>query len=256
MFYFYFFLTGLLLYFFCFIFPTLWLKVESVRYHLDLNQSILQISDLHLERNRISASRLKKTILSLHPDTIVLTGDYIDTPTALPKLKTYLHAISETHIPCYAVLGNHDYYLDEHSLNELKTLFSTHNIRLLMNESVDLDNLQLIGIDDYTSGHSNLKSAFKTTSQFKKRIVITHNADVARVITTPYDYLMAGHLHGKQVAMPYLFKLKNMGFFASRGQYQGDFRYKGRVLYISKGIGQTKFNIRVGVRSEITLHHL
>jgi uncharacterized protein len=59
-----------------FILPTQWLKIERIKYPLELNLKILQISDLHVERLRISPSRIAAIINDEKPDYIFITGDF------------------------------------------------------------------------------------------------------------------------------------------------------------------------------------
>jgi len=185
-----------------------------------------------------------------------MTGDFLDTPETLLKIDGYLRSMEAGEIPLYAVLGNHDYRLGTH-LAKLKQILEDNDVRLLCNESVDLEHFFLIGIDDSTTHHENVEQAYSAVPQSeKKKIIITHNADVSSQVTQSFDYLMSGHLHGKQFDLPFLFRLRPMGYWASVGVYKGLNHTKDGTIYISKGIGQSRVNFRFLVRSEITIHEL
>ncbi|GAA4839368.1 metallophosphoesterase [Paenibacillus vulneris] len=237
-----------------FVLPTQWLKVEQIRNPIGLNLSILQISDLHVERLRISPSALSKHITRLKPDYIVITGDFTELESQLLRLDSYLRMLEKHPIPTFAVLGNHDY--QQRKVIRLIRLLRYRGIHLLRNESVRLPGFQLIGIDDYHTGKSNILQAFRMTDTQVPRVIITHDPNVVLSIRESYDYLMAGHLHGKQFAIPCFYKLRPMGELPAQGIYKGLHRNSYGTYYISKGIGQTGINLRFLVRSEVTMHYL
>ncbi len=237
-----------------FIWPTQWVKIETVRFPLGIGKRILQISDLHVDMLRVSPRRLEGIISSAAPDYIMLTGDYTFDPRRLPKLARYLEAIAGGGVPAYAVLGNHDYVLPR--IGELIALFSRHGIRVLRNESAELPEFRLVGIDDFSTGRSRIGKAMSGGTAGKPVLIITHDPNAVLYIRKPFDYLMAGHFHGKQLNVPGFFKLKPKGPLAAAGIYKGLHRSEFGSFYISKGIGQAGVNARFMVRSEVTLHEL
>lgn len=239
------------------IFPTQWLKIEHVSHDLKIGKKILQVSDMHLERNRISPKRLRNVVLEEKPDYIFFTGDFLDTEYALQRLEAYLVMFHASHIPMYAVLGNHDYLLPD--IKKITDLLESYNVHVLRNESAQLDGFRLVGIDNYSTGHHKIKPSFRGVKKEDKLVVITHDATVVRELQQKkqkFDYLMAGHFHGKQFNVPYLFHIKNMGPLAKSGVYKGLHTNEYGTLYMSKGVGQTKINARFGIRSEVTIHNL
>jgi predicted MPP superfamily phosphohydrolase len=244
----------LLLLYICFILPTQWLKIERIKCPLNLNLKILQISDLHVERIRISPSKLATVINEEKPDLIFITGDFTKRRKFLSKLEKYLKAITLCNVPIYCVLGNHDY--QQRNVNDIIHLLKKYGLNLLRNESVHLDKFVLIGIDDFDSGMSNLEAAFHTVDINRTKIIITHDPNIVLHLDKHYDYLMAGHLHGKQFNIPFFFKFKNAGELPRMGIFRGLHKHHFGTYYISKGIGQTGINARLFVRSEITMHHL
>ncbi|WP_240941716.1 metallophosphoesterase [Paenibacillus sp. HB172176] len=247
---------GLALIYLLFIVPSKWLKIEHVHHSLGLGVRILQISDLHVDMLRITPLRIQEIIARCQPDFILLTGDYTYKASYLPRLNTYLSAMHSSLIPTYAVLGNHDHDLP--SLKQLRNLFKEHHVALLQNAAVELESFWLVGIDNFSTGHSRVEKAFRRLPREpgKKVIVMTHDPNIVLSMKRPYSYLMAGHLHGKQLNIPYFYKLKPKGPLPALGIYKGLHHHKWGTYYISKGIGQAGVNARFMVRSEVTVHDL
>jgi uncharacterized protein len=233
--------------------PTMWLKVERVKVPLQADLKILQISDMHVEHNRISPRTLQTLITVEQPDIICLTGDFLDLSSSFLLLVPFLQALQSTRIPVYAVLGNHDYNLKKPQT--LKILLREYGIVVLENEGVVVKSINLVGIDDFCTGHSD-ERAFQFVEEGKPVVVMTHDPTITMSMNHSFDYLFSGHLHGKQFAIPFLFKFIDMGPLASSGVYQGLHQCGKGLFYISKGIGQSRINLRFLVRSEVTIHEL
>lgn len=238
-----------------FILPAQWVKVERIRHPIGAGCRIVQISDLHAERNWVSPERLRALAEREKPDYIFLTGDYTQRVRYLDLVDRYLEEILNIGVPVYAVLGNHDYRLKE-DVDQLIERFRRRGIPLLRNEWVRLKEFTLVGIDDFVSRQARVKWAFEGVGEDEKVVVITHDPNVTLRIFRNYDYLMCGHLHGKQFRIPFLYFFKRKGPLARKGIYKGLHRNRWGVFYISKGLGQSHVNARFGVRSEITVHEL
>lgn len=237
-----------------FIVPTKWLKVERINTGLGIGKVAIQISDMHIKNMRIKAEEVARIILEEGAEYVFFTGDFIDRDKEeLKRLNIFLREALPPGVACFAVLGNHDRYLE--NLNELYIILEKNGVVLLKNESVVLDGLRLIGIDDYCQGYHDIEKSFYEAGS-EKRIIITHDPNIIKEITERFDFLMAGHLHGKQFNVPFLFKVKIMGDLPSKGIYKGVHDMCNGKIYISKGIGQSRVNARFLVRSEITVHYL
>ncbi|MCY0875231.1 MAG: metallophosphoesterase [Firmicutes bacterium] len=234
-----------------FITPTYWLKVERSSAPLRTGVKILQISDIHIERNRIKPERLARLIRKERPTLICLTGDFVDYEDSIRLLPAFLHPLRQSGVPIYAVLGNHDYFLSD--VSGLLEVLQNNGVVVLRNQVRQVHGVQLVGIDDFCSRHHDL-AVLQDLDPTRPIIVITHDPTIVLYLRHRYDYLMAGHLHGKQFAVPWLFKVKDFGPLARAGIYKGRHRSAQGLYYISKGIGQSGFNARFLVRSEVTIH--
>ncbi|MBA2943873.1 metallophosphoesterase [Paenibacillus sp. CGMCC 1.16610] len=244
----------LLICYIIFILPTQWLKIERIRYPLNLNVRILQISDMHVERLRIRPAKIAAIIHDEKPDYIFITGDFTKYRKMLPKLEEYLRAMAICNVPIFCVLGNHDY--QQKNVKDLVKLLRKYGLRLLRNESLHLEQFELIGIDDFDSDKSDIKAAFRAVDDRRTKLIITHDPNIVLHLNKEFDYLMAGHLHGKQFNIPFFFHIKNAGKLPRMGIYKGLHKQQYGAYYISKGIGQTGVNARLFVRSEVTMHYL
>lgn len=251
-------LAALFLWEMLFIFPTKWLKVERVYWNTHTRKKILQISDIHIRHLRISHEQIRKVIQDEAPDYIFLTGDFIDKhEREFESLRELLQVIQETGIETFGVLGNHDRYIADEKVPELEKLLHQCGVRLLKNEFVEKDDVFIVGVDDYCKGHCDINKSFDFSNpQNKEVLVLTHDPDAVLEIEQPFSFFVSGHLHGKQVNVPFFFKFKNMGKVAQQGMYQGKHHHERGPIYISRGISQTALNIRFWVRSELTVHHL
>lgn len=238
-----------------FILPTQWLKTEKIRLDLGIGKKILQLSDLHVERLRVRPGQIRRVIEAERPDYIIITGDFTKLPSSLPKLGTYLSMVRDSGIPAYAVLGNHDH--QQPKVSRLIKFIEGYGIRILRNEAALLDGFQLVGIDDFDSGKSRIRKSFAHVQPQLPILVATHDPNIVLMMKQwSYHYLMAGHLHGKQINIPFFYKFRPMGPLPASGIYKGLHRKPYGTFYISKGLGQTGINIRFMVRSEVTLHML
>ncbi len=237
-----------------FILPTQWLKIERITHFLGLHLTILQISDMHVEKLRISPTRLQRVLQQETIDYIFLTGDFCDKAKSVPRLQPYLAVMRGSGIPIFAVLGNHDYRVKP--LGVLLDQLMAYGVSILRNTHVRLPGFQLVGIDDLRTRHADVKLAYTQVDGVLPTIILTHDPNVVLGMDKKFDYLMAGHLHGRQFNVPGLFLLKPMGPLSRMGIYQGLHHHGKGAYYISKGVGQVGINARLFVRSEVTLHYL
>jgi predicted MPP superfamily phosphohydrolase len=242
--------------YFFLILPTQWLKVERIHYPCGLGIRILQISDMHVERLRIGDEKLVRLIREEKPDYIFLTGDYTEKPRYIAKVERYVRAISSAGIPMFAVLGNHDHRLKADKLNQLIRIFEAQGVKLLNNEAYATSSFQIVGIDDLSSKKSNVAKAFENVDPQIPTIVITHDPNTVLDIKRDFTYLMAGHFHGMQFRLPFLYKFLKKGELAAKGIIKGLHTSVHGSYYISKGIGQAGLNARFLIRSEVTIHEL
>ncbi|WP_042222484.1 metallophosphoesterase [Oceanobacillus manasiensis] len=222
--------------------------------------SILHLSDLHLENISITPDELEQKLVGETPDIIALTGDFLDRKKSIPRLGPYLEVLQKMQpkYGMYAVLGNHDYVLKDIDLSHLKQTLLDYNCSVLQNQHKTLlineHPVNIIGIDDYSTNRSNVEKAFHGAAR-GMNLVLTHDPTVVlEMEDQSFDYLLAGHFHGGQICYPKAYHLVKMGKLARKNIVKGLHKQYGCPFYISEGLGQTGFNIRIGSRPEITTH--
>lgn len=236
------------------ILPTWWVDVVEVDSGIGTGKTAIQLTDIHIEMLRVQPERIAKICQQYRPDYLFLTGDFVTRDGAVARLRPLLSELAKQRIPIYATLGNHDYHLRHR--RRLTSLLESYSIRLLRNAAVRLDGFWLVGIDDACTRHDDVEAAFRDVPEGETCVVITHDPNVVLRMHRRYDWLMAGHLHGKQFRIPGLFQIKDMGALPRKGIYQGKHVLSQGPLYISKGLSQVGVNLRFLVRCEITVHHL
>jgi len=215
--------------------------------------SIVQISDLHIggliDREFVKHSVEK--INSLKADVVVITGDLIDT-----KIESVKEAVLElTHIRSkygiYYILGNHEYF---HDPLEIIFFMKETNIRLLLNESVAIDDLKvnIVGITDLFGYRANLlepniDQAFQKCNTSYKSILLAHQPKfIEKLKGYKPDLILSGHTHGGQIwPFNHLVKLQQPYV---KGLHQLS---NGSTIYVNSGIGFWGPPMRLNSQAEI-----
>lgn len=223
---------------------------------------VLHLSDMHIENISISPKQLYEILKDEKIDLIALTGDFLDRERTIPKLIPYLQVLRKLNAKhgIYAVFGNHDYILQKEAFDQLRNVFRDLGCKTLQNENTAITvngaRLNIIGIDDHCTKRSDLKKSYKGIAE-GFNLVLTHDPNVVLDMEAyDFDYLLSGHFHGGQICWPKPYHLATMGELVRMNIIKGLHFCHGKPFYISEGLGQTLFNIRVGSRPEITIHHL
>ena len=222
---------------------------------------IIHFSDTHYKRI-ITKDRIDKIINEINlinPDIVIFTGDLIDqdsdiTEDDITYLKEALSKINAKYGK-YSVIGNHDYSID---IDVLRSIYKESNFNLLEN-SYDIiygkDNNKL-----YIGGIST--GAFSDTVLNKMKydeecykIIILHEPDYTdEIISLNPNLILGGHSHNGQVNIPYLKK-----YFVPTGSkkyYDEHYLVNNTNLYISSGIGVSRYNFRLFNHPSINFYRI
>jgi predicted MPP superfamily phosphohydrolase len=190
---------------------------------------------------------------SLHPDLILLLGDYAY------RDRRYIPAVMEElgglrpKLGTYAVQGNHDVRMGR----ELTSLSLEKNgLKELTNTGVMIKRgdqaIFIAGIDDLQTGRPNLKRALEGCPEKGFAILMSHNPDVIEGIRDPRIHLVvSGHTHGGQICLPLIGSPvvpSDYGQKYRAGLVQGPL-VKG---YVTCGAGAIFPPIRIGCPPEIS----
>jgi len=227
--------------------------------------NVLQLSDLHASRF-VSLDFIAKAIqlgLSLKPDLVLLTGDFIT--RKFDQFDCYTEILSPLAkaAPCYACLGNHDGgawardrngYADTEST---RNLLSKSGVELLHNRATNLRvkgrNLRLVGLGDWWAREFDPRTAFAgaAADQGESVIALSHNPDTKDLLKSyTWDLLVCGHTHGGQFYLPFI----GTPFAPVRDKrfVKGLHRWDNRWIHITKGVGNL-LGVRFNCRPEVSL---
>ncbi len=209
------------------------------------------VSDTHLGqvRNYGFARHLANMVQNLRPDIVFIGGDLYD-GVAVDLDKT-IEPFSKISAPygTYFITGNHEEFSD--STPYLQAVRRA-GIRVLYNEKVELDGLQIIGVD-YRD--SRREGDFRTILQrmgidpHKPSILLKHaplNLQVAR--EQGISLQLSGHTHQGQV---FLFRLITSKVY--RGYDYGLKWFGNLLVHTSSGAGTWGPPMRIDTKPEIVV---
>ncbi len=238
------------------------MPIKNLPDHLE-GKTLMQLSDLHVG-NRFDYQYLIeafKEAQTYNPDFVVYTGDYVsyENEEQIHQLRTVMkHAVRGT-IGTAGVLGNHDYgngWKEQKIANNITEVLEENDIQILSNQSINLEGLNIVGLDDLWGLNFNPHKVLKSINPNEANLVLCHNPDACDLnIWGDYQgWILSGHTHGGQVQPPFLDPLivpvKNKKFTAGEIKLSNE-----RTVYINRALGHL-WQIRFNVRPEITVFEL
>jgi predicted MPP superfamily phosphohydrolase len=210
---------------------------------------VVQLTDLHVGKGTpdVVLERAIEETVKAKPDLVVLTGDYLNrTQKYLPD---FIAIIKRLPRPCVLVFGNHDHWS---GTQELRKQLEKAGVTVLQNEHVTVKlkhmRLVIVGVDDGTTKHDDVKAAFAGVEKPKEALVLTHHPKTAdKIAKSGGRLILAGHLHGGQIDIPKvtdaIAKLSGKPYLA------GFYSVGGSLLYVNAGLGSAVVRARAGPRA-------
>ena len=215
---------------------------------------ILFLTDLHIRRN---APELMDAVIEAIRDTrpgLILTGgdlaEYGDGLKLVYEKLTRLFPDT----PLFSVPGNNDDSCLDGNREKQRALIESFGGRYLLNETAVLrvngKKIEIRGVED---AYTHAPEAASFTEQDAYHILLTHAPHRFLMFCAP-DLMLAGHTHGGQWNV--------LGFTAYTVGYESRFDYKllsghrrfGKtLLVVSRGVGFSKYPLRLFSRREIQL---
>lgn len=226
-------------------------RLVTSRYYVPADVSeeigIVQLSDLHAKRFGTNNEKLTEAIKPLAPDMIVLTGDIVhrwDDKTA-----SYVDALAPlTKIaPVYAIAGNHETQMDKWPM--LRDLLRKAGIRVIENDvaifSKHDQRVSMLGMNEAADpAVGPLFARLNEMGGF--RLVLSHYPlRFEEYCKQDFDLQLSGHAHGGQVRLPFVGGLysPDQGMFPHYDS--GVYEDEGRVMVVSRGLGNSIFPQRL-----------
>lgn len=219
---------------------------------------IAQLSDLHLgpHIHQADVERAVRSAMSLHPDLILLTGDYVTRWAGYGEALIAPLSRLRASLGVYGTLGNHDHWTDA---DEITTYLHRAGVTVLRNASCPISRdggtLWLVGVDDVMEGAEDLPAALASVPEEGCKVALIHEPDFADVAAkSGIDLQLSGHSHGGQVRIPGIGALILPGWGR---KYPIGLRRVGETwLYTNRGIGLVSPPVRFNCPPEITLFTL
>lgn len=229
------------------------IKIDNLQQEIN----IMHWTDVHLGHFR-SKKFLQKLVDKTNQadvDVLFITGDLFDGRINLKE--SNLEPLKQLYIPIYFVHGNHDGYT---GVEEIKTMMRKIGVHVLENETSQLGDLQIIGLNHmladsnsvnmHGAGHAQTISSVLPTLQINKdmpSVLLHHSPDGMKYVSEQgIDLYLAGHTHAGQLFPINL--LNNRIFEYNKGLHH----LNGSQIYVSSGAGTFGPPMRVGTQSEIT----
>ena len=220
------------------------LKLSYLTIPSKINLRIAQITDVHIGSVGLPyLKQIVKTTNSLKPDVVLIVGDLFDTAKA--PAAAAVKILDEINAPVYFTSGNHEMYV---GYKKVAGLFHGSKIKWLRNETVDMGNWRLIGIDNSYSARLLGKVMEKLTPSTMPTVLMNHQPigfDIAS--TAGVDLMLSGHTHYGQI-MPFTFIVKL--FYP---HIAGLYEQHGSYLSVSTGAGIWGPRMRLGSSNEIVV---
>lgn len=205
---------------------------------------LIQISDIHFG-NTTNINELKyivKEINKTKPDILVLTGDLLDKKITENEKKEIIDTLKEIKVTIdkYAIKGDKDY--DETLWNEIieQSNFININNKEIFIHNKNNSKIRITNID--------------TNNEDIYSIYILHEPDKIDNTQNKFDLILAGHSLNGQINIPLIKQLllpKN-----AKKYYKEHYTVNNTDIYISSGIGTTKFKYRLFNKPSINLYRL
>ncbi|MCZ7377935.1 metallophosphoesterase [Micromonospora sp. WMMC250] len=224
---------------------------------------VLHLSDLHMMPDQARKQRWVASLAALDPDLVVVTGDNMAHPGAVPGVLRALQPLLD--FPGAFVFGSNDYtgpvlknpftyFLPDREYTEGVEL-PYEELRQVFTGAgwVDLNNartmlkaggrqLDLVGVDDPHIDRDDYPAvAGAVSSSADLSIAVTHSPEprvLDQMAADDFGLLLAGHTHGGQVCLPgYGALVTNCGL--PRSMARGLHRWPGSDswLHVSAGLG-------------------
>nr|WP_251047593.1 metallophosphoesterase [Planococcus sp. ISL-110] len=255
------------------------------------NEEIAVVGDFQIGMWLDNDSTVKQSaeqLVELNPRAVLFLGDYVYHSVEGPakerqRVKELIRPLTDSNIPVFAVLGNHDYGMgsktsdpNEELAQEMETALEELGITVLHNEAVPLtltddgleqetassESLYLVGLGAAWPENADPSKAFAGVPDSAARFVMMHNPETFGTLPAEAAPVsVAGHTHGGQMKVPYT---PQWSYTALVSESENDYIYgwidnygaAGNQLYINPGIGFSILPMRINCRPEITLFTL
>lgn len=228
------------------------------------NFKIVHISDLHNKVFGDEQDKLIGKVEDLSPNIIVITGDLIDRRRYnLEKAMLFINSAVKI-APVYYVSGNHEAWSGKYY--EIKERLIDAGVIVMEDSKLDItrgnNSIKLLGLSDpdfLTSDYIDGTDTSKVEEKLKEwseiegfKILLSHRPELFDLYSeNNIDMIFSGHAHGGQIRLPFVGGLvaPDQGLFPK--YTAGSYTSNTSTMYVSRGLGNSLFPVRVFNRPEI-----
>jgi len=233
-----------------------------VRYRVELAGlqrplRMVHLSDLHgsnWDMPQVRLNRIMDQVNALHPDLVVVTGDFHASKIWDPPMRMddAVQPLTRLKAPLgvWSVPGNHD---DPYWIRWVMRRFG---LKLLAGDLVDLGPIQIVGSDDLIMGQrpvQGLRAAAARAQPGKPLVALVHEPRLWTMLPANVDLVLAGHTHGGQIQIFGWPQFKKLDSQYLRGRFRNP---GGQQMLVSAGIGTSILPVRLGTQGEIVVVEL
>jgi predicted MPP superfamily phosphohydrolase len=243
-------------------------RIHPPRWPLGKRLTITVIADLHAGGPNMGVEQIRRivdTANALKSEVIVLLGDYFATHRFITEQvphPVWAAELARLRAPfgVWAILGNHDWWYD---IDGVRQALAGVRIPVLENDAVPLgeggNRFWLAGIGDqiaYRLGNNKYKGVDDlpgTLARVRTEdpiILLAHEPDIFINVPDQVALTLAGHTHGSQVRLPWIWPSFVPSGYGARFAY-GHIVEDGRHMVVSGGLGTSIVPLRFGVPPEI-----
>lgn len=230
--------------------------------------TITVIADLHAGGPNMGLARVRQVVdaaNALRSDIVLLLGDYfanhrfVTERVAHPAWAGELARL-QSRLGTFAILGNHDWWYD---VEGVRRALAAVNIPVLENDALLLgeagERFWLAGIGDqiaYRLGHGRFRGVDDLPGTLAKVttgdpvVLMVHEPDIFTQVPDRVALTLAGHTHGGQLRVPFIWPAFVPSQFGARFAY-GHIVESQRHMIVSGGLGTSIVPARIGVPPEI-----
>ena len=226
---------------------------------------VLHMSDLHWHPGSELARLLPAVAAQLAYDVAVYTGDFIDDDEGIAPIGAILERMPRARAS-FAVMGNHDYRgyrsgrtaaprTRHNDIQRLRATLARRGIMVLDNAAQPLgsESFYIAGVDDYTTGHADLDAALQAVPPGAATVLLSHHPDIVLDLgARRLGLILAGHTHGGQIRLPGVGAVVTHSALP-RSHAMGLTRYHDVPLFVTRGIGYSGVDLRLGCAPEVAL---
>jgi predicted MPP superfamily phosphohydrolase len=218
-------------------------------------RKVVQLTDVHLGSilRASFASRLVAMVNAESPDLVVITGDLFD--GADGKLEELIAPLNALRAPLgiYFATGNHETYL---GVERAYAALRTTPVRILADETVVIDGLQVIGVSYPERGHSKefaqVIAKLPGFDPTLPSILLYHGpTHIAEAKAAGISLQLSGHAHHGQILPIQFISRLVYGRYYQGLHVEGDY-----TIYTSSGAGTWGPTMRTGNHPEIAMIRL